>query len=99
MHNTLITKPLTKILAQFGFPSNKPDFRSIKVSKRTHTLLYLIDNLGKHRHPRPNKLDFSRYIFSNIFNSFHNSNHNSNIGNEKKLIHCDKLQTKKLLSS
>ena len=30
MDNTLITKPLTKILAQFGFPSNKPDFRSLK---------------------------------------------------------------------
>ena len=89
MHNTLITNTLTKILAQFGFPSNKPDFRSLKC--QNEHILYLIDNLGKHRHPRLNKLDFSRYIFSNIFSAFHNSNHNSNIGNEKKLIHCDKL--------
>ena len=83
MHNIFITKPLTKILAQFGFPSNKPVFRSFKCQNE-HIHYYLIDKLGKHRHPRPNKLDFSRYIFSNIFNAFHNSNHSSNIGNEKK---------------
>ena len=35
---------------------------------------------------------FLTNIFTKTFSAFYNSNHNRNIGNEKKLIHCDKFQ-------